>query len=159
MHLSKLGECFAFRPLSVRAHWQGWLLGRPQVAAQPCTFHLWCCPHMRGGWIGVMDNKTVWNWLGVPLKLRTELSYLDWKSEDKTPMVGGHTVPPNRHLCPAWGAPDDSVNSFVSRVTTHVLWNCTPVCTLTTTALPQPWTVFKSASTYWPELCWAWIDA
>lgn len=37
-----------------------------------------CWPHSRGGWTVVTGNKTVWNWLAVPLKPSTELNFLDW---------------------------------------------------------------------------------
>lgn len=57
-----------------------------------------------------MHNKTVWNRLVVPLKPRIELSYLDWKPEDKAPMVGGHNVQPNNMSC--MGGPDDFVSSL-----------------------------------------------
>lgn len=99
-----------------------------------------CCPHSWGGCTGLTDNNTVWSWLVVPLKLKTELNDLDWKPQDKMPMVGGHIIVPN--ICPAWGAPM-MVNSLFAGLL-HV-----PSGTIFLYVHPD-YHDTDSASTYWP---------
>lgn len=61
--------------LSPRSHLMGWWGGREQEVAQLPHFPRRKPPdvHTREGWPGVTDHKTVWNWLAVPLKPRTEV--------------------------------------------------------------------------------------
>lgn len=89
-----------------------------------------CWPHSRGGWTVVTGNKTVWNWLAVPLKPSTELNFLDWTG-----------IPRIRY--PQWAvtsycliyvllAVPNNCKLSVSRgslgIPQNCFWDCTSVC-------------------------------